>query len=99
MKSDEMGYRNPHAGPETRTRKSRHGARGFDLPQKRETKRSPACAAGFGLELSPTWQYKNLYARLSVGYLHLTNTGGAGYGNNGNGRDVVQSGLEGGVLF
>ncbi len=58
-----------------------------------------ACAAGFGLELSPTWQYKNLYARLSVGYLHLTNTGGAGYGNNGNGRDVVQSGLEGGVLF
>jgi len=58
-------------------------------------------AEGVGFELTPTWQYKNLYARASVGYMHLLNLGtqGDGYGNHGNGRDILQSGLEAGLLF
>lgn len=58
-------------------------------------------AEGVGVELTPTWQYKNLYVRGSVGYLHLLNTGtpAGGYGNSGTGRNVLQSGLEGGLLF
>jgi Putative beta-barrel porin-2, OmpL-like. bbp2 len=54
-------------------------------------------AAGVGFEVTPTWQYKDLFARVSAGYLHLTN--GSAYGNNGNGKDVVQGALEGGILF
>ncbi len=62
-------------------------------------------AEGIGFELTPTWQYKNLYERGSVGYVHLlnigTNTTGEtpAYGNNGTGRDIVQSGLEAGLVF
>ena len=32
-------------------------------------------AEGIGLELTPTWQYKDLYVRGSVGYMHLLNIG------------------------
>ena len=57
-------------------------------------------AEGVGFQLSPTWQYKDLYARLSVGYMHLLNTGydapgeGEAFGNSGTGSNVVQSALE-----
>jgi hypothetical protein len=58
-------------------------------------------AEGVGLQLSPTWQYKDLYARLSVGYMHLLNTGSGdpAYGNSGTGSNVVQGALEAGLLF
>ncbi len=60
-------------------------------------------AAGFGVELTPTWQHKAFFARLSVGYVYLLNTGkGTGYpayGTAGNGRNVLQSAFEAGILF
>ena len=60
-------------------------------------------AEGIGLELTPTWQHKDLFARLSVGYVHLFNAGEGtadpAFGSNGTSRNVVQSALEGGVLF
>ena len=56
-------------------------------------------AEGIGVELTPTWQHKNLFARLSVGYVHLFNTGDPAFGSDGTSRDVVQSALEAGVLF
>ena len=55
--------------------------------------------------MAPTWQYKNLYARLNAGYVHLLNgsysgTGVTGaYGDNGTGRDQMIGMLEGGLLF
>ncbi|WP_298213501.1 outer membrane beta-barrel protein [Acidocella sp.] len=54
-------------------------------------------AQGFGVEATPSWQYKHLFLRASVGFLHLI-TGGA-YGNSGNGKNVVQTGLNGGIIF
>ena len=60
-------------------------------------------AAGIGMELTPTWQHKAFFTRLSVGYVHLINTGeGTGYpayGAAGSGRNVLQSALEAGILF
>jgi Putative beta-barrel porin-2, OmpL-like. bbp2 len=56
-------------------------------------------AEGFALELTPTWQRKNLFARLSVGYVHLFNTGAPAFGRDGTSRDALQSALEAGVLF
>lgn len=58
-------------------------------------------AEGVGLELTPTWQHNHLFARLSVGYVHLFNTGtdDPAFGSNGTSRDVVQSALEVGYLF
>jgi hypothetical protein len=53
-------------------------------------------AEGFALELTPTWQRKNLFARLSVGYVHLLHTGDPGFGGS---SDAVQSAVEAGVLF
>jgi hypothetical protein len=58
-----------------------------------------ARTSGVGFELTPTWQYKYLFARVSAGYLHLLTSPNAGYGNDGRGRDVVQGALEGGILF
>jgi hypothetical protein len=58
-----------------------------------------ARSSGVGFELTPTWQYKYLFARVSAGYLHLLTSPNAGYGNNGRGRDVVQGALEAGLLF
>jgi hypothetical protein len=54
-------------------------------------------AEGVGFEVTPTWQYKNLFARASAGYIHLLN--GGAYGNDGNGTNTFQSGLQGGILF
>ena len=61
-------------------------------------------AEGVGFELSPTWQYKDLFARVSAGYVHLINTGNdpvgyPAYGNDGTGSNVVQAALEAGLLF
>jgi hypothetical protein len=55
--------------------------------------------SGVGFQLSPTWQYKNLFTRVSVGYTHLLTAPEAGYGNDGRGRNVVQGALEAGLLF
>ena len=59
-------------------------------------------AEGVGFELSPTWQYKDLFARVSAGYVHLINTGNdpvgyPAYGNDGTGSNVVQAALEAGL--
>jgi hypothetical protein len=58
-------------------------------------------AEGVGLQVTPTWQYKNLFARVSAGYIHLINSGtpSAGYGDSGHGKDVFQTAVEAGVLF
>lgn len=40
-----------------------------------------SCGAGF--ELTPTWQYKYLFACASAGYLHLLTAPNGGYGNDG----------------
>ncbi len=58
-------------------------------------------AAGVGVELTPTWQHGDIFARASAGYLYLTDQGSpaAGYGNAGKTRDMVQVALEGGVMF
>jgi hypothetical protein len=58
-----------------------------------------ARSSGVGFELTPTWQYKDLFARVSAGYLHLLTSPNAGYGNNGSGDNVVQGALEAGILF
>lgn len=54
-------------------------------------------AAGFALQVTPTWQYKYLFARVSAAWVHLTNE--TAYGNNGTDRNTVQAALEAGVLF
>jgi hypothetical protein len=58
-------------------------------------------AEGVGLELSPTWQHKYLFSRVSAGYMYLLNNGSpaSGYGNSGHGKDVFQVALEGGLVF
>lgn len=58
-----------------------------------------------GFSVAPTWQYKDIFARLNFGYNHLikgsyTGTGVIGeYGNSGHGRDQVIGTLEGGLVF
>ena len=57
-----------------------------------------------GLAVAPTWQDKNLFARLNCGYVHLLNgsyngTGIGAYGNRGRGRDLLVGTLEVGVMF
>jgi len=57
-----------------------------------------------GFSVTPTWQYKDLFARTDVGYLYLLHHVDAngvtyGYGNNGTGRGVFTGELEGGLLF
>lgn len=54
-------------------------------------------ASGVGFEVTPTWQGKYLFARISVGVLHLTNA--TAYGNNGLGRNVIQTAIETGITF
>ncbi|GAN81300.1 porin family protein [Acidocella aminolytica] len=53
-----------------------------------------------GLAVSPTWQYKDVFARVNAGanYL-LTKTSGGGYGNSGNGNFQFVGTLEAGLLF
>jgi len=59
-------------------------------------------ADGIGLSAAPTWQYKDLFARASFGYVYLTNNKFAGgkitpFGDFG--RSEFQSTLEAGLLF
>jgi hypothetical protein len=58
---------------------------------------------GVGVAVSPTWQYKDLFARVNAGYLYLLRNTTAGfkygYGTSGTGRNTVDATLEGGLLF
>ncbi len=63
-------------------------------------------AEAVGFSATPTWQYKDLFARADVGYLYLLNrtlpfpTGAkTGFGTNANDRGIFQSTLEAGLLF
>jgi hypothetical protein len=65
-------------------------------------------AQGVGISVSPTWQYKYLFARADLGGLLLTRQAitlsdgtklSYGYGNNGTGHAVFQGTLEAGLLF
>ena len=61
-------------------------------------------SAGFGASVTPTWQYKDLFARADAGYLYLTRrTDGSGdkygYGAGDHHRGVFTGLLEAGVLF
>ncbi|GAN80331.1 outer membrane beta-barrel protein [Acidocella aminolytica] len=63
-------------------------------------------AEGFGLSLTPTWQYKDLFVRASVGYMHLLNKGtfspddgNVAWGTDGRSANLFQSGLEAGITF
>lgn len=56
-----------------------------------------------GISVSPTWQYKDLFARVNAGALYLLNNkyDGASYGYGGHGEDkgMFMSTLEAGLLF
>jgi hypothetical protein len=56
-----------------------------------------------GISVSPTWQYKDLFARADAGGLYLLNNkaDGAtyGYGNSGTGKAMFTGTLEAGLLF
>ncbi len=60
-------------------------------------------AQGVGVSISPTWQYKDLFARADLGGLYLIRNkfDGTkyGYGSSGTGRGVFQGTLEAGLLF
>jgi hypothetical protein len=65
-------------------------------------------AQGVGVSLTPTWQYKYLFARADLGGLLLmrhkfTDSSGVsttyGYGNYGTGNAIFQGTLEAGLLF
>jgi hypothetical protein len=61
-------------------------------------------ATGLGASVSPTWQYKDLFARADAGYIYLTRNKGTdgstyGYGSNGTGRGEFVGTLEAGLLF
>lgn len=61
-------------------------------------------AEAVGFSATPTWQYKDLFARADVGYLYLLNKTlpngtKTGFGSNGNGNGIFQSTLEAGLLF
>jgi hypothetical protein len=49
-----------------------------------------------GFAIAPAWQYKQLFTRLNVGYVHLLNSGtpAAGFGNDGDGKNQVIGTLE-----
>jgi len=58
-----------------------------------------------GAALSPTWQYKDLFARANAGAIYLLNNSASGpgtsygYGNSGNGKFQFIGTLEAGLLF
>ena len=65
-------------------------------------------AQGVGVSITPTWQYKDLFARADLGGLYLTRNkftyadgtvSKYGYGSSGTGRGVFQGTLEAGLLF
>ena len=61
-------------------------------------------AQAIGVAVSPTWQYKDLFARANLGYLYLLHNTDAlgnkfGYGTSGTERGQFMGTLEAGVLF
>jgi hypothetical protein len=61
-------------------------------------------AAGEGVSVSPTWQYKNLFARADAGVLYLNAVSNQydsafGYGESGSNHFQVTGTLEAGLLF
>jgi hypothetical protein len=57
-----------------------------------------------GAAVSPTWQYKDLFARANAGYLYLLRSKGSngasfGYGSNGTDKGQFIGTLEAGLLF
>ncbi len=61
-------------------------------------------AEAVGFSASPTWQYKDLFARMDVGYLYLLNKttpagSKTGFGNSARDGGIFQSTLEAGLLF
>lgn len=53
-----------------------------------------------GFAVSPTWQYKDLFARANAGVNYmLTKTSGGGYNNSGSGNFQFAGTLEAGLLF
>jgi hypothetical protein len=60
-------------------------------------------AAAVGVSVAPTWQRRNLFARLDAGYLYLTNNKADGvsygYGSDNEGKGMFTGILEAGVLF
>ena len=54
-----------------------------------------------GVAIAPAWKYNKLYARLNMGYVHLTNLGTpvAGYGSSGTSRNAGIGTLELGFVF
>ena len=61
-------------------------------------------AEAVGFSATPTWQYKDLFARADVGYLYMLNKTlpsgiKSGFGNSGNDSGIFQSTLEAGLLF
>lgn len=51
-----------------------------------------------GIAVSPTWQYKYLFARANLGGLYVLNNT-ASYGSSGSGKGVFLGTLEAGLLF
>ncbi len=60
-------------------------------------------AAAVGVSVAPTWQHRNLFARVNFGYMYLTNNKADGvsygYGSNNDGKAQFTGVLEGGVTF
>ncbi len=59
---------------------------------------------GIGASVTPTWQYKDLFARVDAGYLYLlhnkdNNGVRYGYGNDGTNHGMFTGTLEAGLLF
>ena len=54
-----------------------------------------------GIAIAPAYQYKQLYARLNLGYVHLLNNGTppAGFGNQGTGKNQVVTTLEFALVY
>lgn len=54
-----------------------------------------------GFAIAPGWQYKQLFARLNIGYVHLLNSGtpSAGFGDEGTGRNQVVTTLEFALVY
>jgi hypothetical protein len=54
----------------------------------------------YGLSITPTWQYKDIFARADVGYIHVQpGSGGSAFGTNGFAKNQITGVLEAGLLF
>jgi hypothetical protein len=51
-----------------------------------------------GFSVAPAWQYKDVFARVNAGYVHILSNTGA-FGNSGTGKDQFVGTLEGGLVF